>query len=116
MAGCTLTRETSGSTALYRITGRFERSCAWDLTTRLRQEPLWEVVIDFSQVGEFVDSGVAVIASSLASSDRRVHLRGLRQHQERLFRYFGVDLDEPSSETPHLPPELSPDSRRNEVS
>jgi hypothetical protein len=116
MPGCSLTRETSGSIAVYRITGRFERSCAWDLSARLRQEPLREVVIDFCRVSEFIDSGVAVIATSLASSTQRVHLRGLRQHQERLFRYFGVDLDEPSSETPHLPPELSPDSPLKEVS
>jgi hypothetical protein len=29
----------------------------------------------------------------LEDQDRRVSVRGLRQHQRRLFRYFGVDLD-----------------------
>jgi hypothetical protein len=108
MPGCILEREVNGSIALYRIAGRFECSCAWDLTSRLAKEPLSEVVMDFSRASDFVDSAVAVIANSLASSPRRVHLRGLRQHQERLFRYFGVEAEDSSSETTHLPPELSP--------
>ena len=91
MPGCKLQRETDGDTALYRITGRFEGSCAFELSERLEKEPLFRVVVDFSQVSEFVDSGVAVIAGSLAFSSHSVHLRGLRQHQERLFRYFGVE-------------------------
>ena len=103
MAACNLQREVNGSTALYRITGKFEASCAGDLSERLHREPLYEVVVDFSQVNEFVDSGVAVIASSLASAGHSVRLRGLRQHQERLFRYFGVDLAElPLSLPPHV--------------
>lgn len=107
MPGCDLEREVDGSIALYRIAGRFERTCAWDLAARLAKEPLREVVIDFSRASEFVDSAVAVIANSLLSSPQRVHLRGLRHHQERLFRYFGVEPEEASSEPP-LPPEVSP--------
>src|SRR4051812_46908074 len=107
MPGCSLEREVDGSTALYRIAGRFEGSCAWDLSARLDQEPVLEVVIDFSRVTEFVDSAVAVIAPSLASSGHHVRLRGLRQHQERLFRYFGVEPAQPAGELPHLPPELA---------
>jgi anti-anti-sigma regulatory factor len=107
MPGCSLERELNGSTAFYRIAGRFEGSCAWDLSARLDQEPLLEVVIDFSRVSDFVDSAVAVIASSLAASRHRVRLRGLRLHQERLFRYFGVEPQEPASELPHLPAELA---------
>jgi len=91
MPACNLEREVDGSTALYRIAGRFEGSCARELAARLDQEPLHEVVVDFSQVNEFVDSGVAVIAGALSSTPHHVRLRGLRQHQERLFRYFGVD-------------------------
>ena len=115
MSGCDLQREVDGSTALYRIAGRFERSCAWDLAARIAKEPLAEVVIDFSRANEFVDSAVAVIATSLSSSPRRILLRGLRHHQERLFRYFGVEPEGPSSEAPHLPPELSPPAAIEEV-
>jgi hypothetical protein len=107
MPGCSLEREVNGSTAFFRIAGRFERSCAWELSARLEEEPLLEVVLDFSRTNEFVDSAVAVIANSLVSSSRRVHLRGLRQHQERLFRYFGVETAEPSGEPPALPAEIS---------
>ena len=115
MPGCDLEREVEGSIAFYRIAGRFENSCAWDLASRLAKEPLREVVIDFSRASEFVDSAVAVIATSLLSAPHRVHLKGLRHHQERLFRYFGVDPQEPSGEAPQLPPELSPSGAIDEV-
>jgi hypothetical protein len=91
MPACSLEREVNGATALYRISGKFEGACAWELSGRLEREPLGEVVVDFSQVSEFVDYGVAVIASALVASRKRIELRRLRQHQERLFRYFGVD-------------------------
>ncbi len=115
MPGCSLERELNGSTAFYRIAGRFEGSCAWDLSGWLDQEPLLEVVIDFSRVSDFVDSAVAVIASSLTASPHRVRLRGLRLHQERLFRYFGVEPAEPAGKLPHLPPELAAAAAAKEV-
>ena len=43
------------------------------------------------QASDFVDCAVGVIASTLLTSRKRIQLRGLRQHQERLFAYFGVD-------------------------
>jgi anti-anti-sigma regulatory factor len=83
----------NGSTALYRISGKFDGASAFDLAGRLQRESLSEAVVDFSQVDEFVDSGVAVIANALiATAQKRIHLRGLRQHQDRLFRYFGVEV------------------------
>ena len=115
MPGCDLEREVDGSTALYRIAGRFENSCAWDLASRLAKEPLREVVIDFSRANDFVDSAVAVIATSLLSSPHRVQLRGLRHHQERLFKYFGVDPQEPTGQPAHLPPELPASEAIEEV-
>jgi hypothetical protein len=115
MPGCSLEREVRGNTVIYRIAGRFEGSGAWDLSARLDQEPLLEVVLDFSRVSEFVDSAVAVIASSLVSSSHRVSLHGLRQHQERLFRYFGVDPAEASGESAPLPPETGETTAIEEV-
>ena len=94
MSACSLEREVTGSTAFYRISGKFEGTCAWELAGQLAREPLGEVVVDFSQVSEFVDYGVAVIAGALIAAPRRIVLRGLRQHQERLFGYFGVDPGE----------------------
>jgi hypothetical protein len=91
MPACSLEREVIGSTAFYRMIGKFEASCAWELSRRLEQEPLGEVVVDFSQVSEFVDYGIAIIAGALVGSRRPIEFRGLRQHQERLFGYFGVD-------------------------
>ena len=95
MSSCTVQREVSGTTAQYRVNGKFEGACAWDLSARLEKEPLPELTLDFSQVAEFVDYGVAVLANALLSlPSKRINLKGLRQHQLRLFKYFGVDADE----------------------
>ena len=95
MPGCSVEREVIGTTAAYRLSGRFEGACAWDLAKRLEQEPLSEVRLDFSQVSDYVDYGIAVVASALlALQHKRVHLQGIRQHQLRMFKYFGVDPDE----------------------
>ena len=92
MPGCCIEREVIGSTAHYRVAGKFEGACAWDLAGRIGQEPLGELVLDFSQCGEFVDYGIAVLSSALLEAGRKiVHLQGVRQHQLRLFKYFGVD-------------------------
>jgi hypothetical protein len=105
-AACSLNREVIGSTAIYRIAGSFEGSCAWELCGRIEREPLSALVLDFSQVGDFVDYGIAVLANALLSMPQRtVELRGLRQHQERLFRYFGVDAA-PRSEEIELSPAI----------
>lgn len=50
--------------------------------------------VDLTQVREFHDAGLAALARSLTTSGRavRVVLRGLRQHQERILAYLGVDL------------------------
>jgi hypothetical protein len=93
-AACSLNREVIGSTAHYRIAGNFEGSCAWELCARIERDPLNELVLDFSQVADFVDHGIAVLANALlALPGKSVELRGLRQHQERLFKYFGVDAE-----------------------
>src|SRR3954453_11035460 len=83
MPGCNLEREVLGGIALYRISGRFEGACAWELSARLEREPLHHVVVDFAQVGEFVDYGIAVMANALNTLDKQVRLRGLGQPQER---------------------------------
>jgi hypothetical protein len=105
-AACSIHREVQGSTALYRIAGRFEGSCAFELAARIQRDPLQELVLDFSQVGDFVDYGVAALANALLGlPGKSFELRGLRQHQERLFKYFGVDSGE-RAETIDLTPAL----------
>ena len=95
MSCCDIDREINGSTARYRVTGKFEGACAFNLAKRIEAEPLGELALDFSQCGEFVDYGIAVLASALLSiPGKRVHLEGLRQHQLRLFKYFGVDAEQ----------------------
>ena len=47
--------------------------------------------IDLTHVREFHDFAIAVLAQALTRCRASVALRGLRQHQVRLLRYFGVD-------------------------
>jgi hypothetical protein len=95
MPGCNVQREVVGSTARYAIAGKFEGACAWDLAGRIENETLTELILDFSQCREFIDYGVAVLAGTLlAIPGKRVHFMALRQHQLRLFKYFGVDAEE----------------------
>ncbi len=84
-----------GGEILIRLDGTFDAPAAWDVRGRLGAIPTTSnVVVDFSKVREFDDLGVAVMASGLAPGQGpHVVVRGLRQHQHRMFRYFGVDLD-----------------------
>ena len=93
MPGCTIVREQEGGRAVLRIAGVFDRASAFELRERLEREPPGDVVLDFSHVREFADLGVATLAHGLAGGERRLRLLGLRQHQLRIFRYFGVDVD-----------------------
>ncbi len=110
MPGCSIEREVIGSTAWYRIAGRFEGACAWDLAGRLEREPLADAVLDFSQVADFSDYGIAVMANALQARQKPVELRGLRQHQERVFQCFGIDPLAPPRPGPQmaLPTDVEP--------
>lgn len=77
------------------LDGVFDGASAWELRHTLEaigHRP-GRVVLDFSRVREFYDFGVAVLAHGLAEKNTSpdVHLTGLRTHQLRLFRYFGVE-------------------------
>ena len=116
MPGCNIEREVIGSTARYTIAGKFEASCAWELASRIDNEPLFELTLDFSRCGDFVDHGVAVLSHALLSAPgKRVHLQGLRQHQLRLFKYFGVDADELLQRAAQPPLHLGPVRLASEV-
>ena len=92
MPGCSIQTETEGDRTVIRVAGVFDRASAFELRDRLEHEASQDLVLDFSLVREFADLGVATLAHGLAGADRRLHLRGLRQHQLRIFRYFGVEV------------------------
>jgi anti-anti-sigma regulatory factor len=90
---CSMLRETEGPRTVLRLSGVFDRDSVSELREELARSAAEDVVLDFSLVREFADLGVAALARDLASArDRRLSLRGLRTHQLRLFRYFGVDV------------------------
>jgi anti-anti-sigma regulatory factor len=91
--GCTFQSEHAGERTIIRLSGTFDRSSAFELAERVEGERDREVILDFSLVREFADLGVATLAHGLASAERRLLMRGLRQHQLRMFRYFGVDVE-----------------------
>jgi len=107
MPGCSVIREAWGDTATYLVSGRFEGVSAWELAARLTEERLPHAVLDFARCQEFHDYGVAVLSQALHGLvGLRVQLRGLRQHQERVFRCFGVDVSELGH--PDEPPGIEP--------
>lgn len=85
----------SGGEILIRVDGTFDAAAAWQVRGCLGSLSVEDrVVLDFSRVKEFYDLGIAVVANGIAeAAPPRVELRGLREHQHRLFRYFGVDVD-----------------------
>jgi anti-anti-sigma regulatory factor len=93
MPACRIVRDLVDGRAVIRVEGVFDRASAFELRDRLEREPAGDVVLDFSLVREFADLGVATLAHGLAGGERRLRLVGLRQHQLRIFRYFGVDVD-----------------------
>jgi hypothetical protein len=57
-----------------------------------RARPGAAVRIDAARVSRFEDFGLALLAQALGETGAtRVALRGLRIHQLRILRYFGVD-------------------------
>jgi hypothetical protein len=75
-----------------RVTLRLEGTLDWRTAGQLRQslEALGsrEVVLDFGHLREFKDTAVVVLTKDL--STHKLQFRGLGDHHERMFRYFGV--------------------------
>ena len=79
-----------------RIVGTFDAQAASRLSTWLGEVPLdGRLVVDFTEVRDFNDFGLAAVAGELAAHEALV-VRGLTRHQERVLRYFGVDLSHPA--------------------
>jgi len=75
-----------------RLEGVFDGLVARRVEAMLaKAEPGIRFHIDVSQVREFHDFGIAVLANALTRCRAHVALHGLRLHQIRLLRYFGVE-------------------------
>lgn len=87
---------------LIRLDGTFDLAAAEEIQRALADAPQGtEVYVDLSQVREFHDRAVAVLADAIKAARHPVSVRGLRQHQYRMLRYLGVD---PAALDPGLAP------------
>lgn len=93
-------------TLLIRLDGTFDLGAAREIQRALAELPEGsEAYLDLSQVRDFHDRGVAVLADAIKASGRSISVRGLRQHQYRMLRYLGV---EPGVLDPGLSPRRGP--------
>jgi anti-anti-sigma regulatory factor len=93
MTSCTVREVPEGDRVVLRFHGDFDREGALKLQQRLAtlSTPL---LLDFTEVHDFDDLAAAMLGRLLVE-DRagRVTLRGLCEHQYRLFHYIGIELD-----------------------
>jgi hypothetical protein len=88
--------QNSRGEVVIRIAGTFDAQAASRLSTWLGEvPPEGHLVLDFTAVRDCYDFGLAAVATELASREGVV-VRGLTRHQERMLRYFGVELDHPA--------------------
>lgn len=92
-----VTRGARGEVVI-RVDGEFDAVAASRLAGWLAEVPGdGALVLDFSAVRDCQDFGLAAVAQDLAAR-RSLVVRGLTRHQERVLRYFGVDLDRGADE------------------
>jgi anti-anti-sigma regulatory factor len=105
MAGLEIQREELGGRLTLRLMGTLDGRTAIQLSSSLEELKAQEreVVVDFTHLREFRDSAVGVLTHGL--KERKVHLRGLAGHQERMFRYFGIPLSAGASTRAWYTPE-----------
>ncbi len=86
------------------MNGAFDVPAAKRLGAMLGRARAGEAIrIDASRVTAFEDFGLALLAQALGeTAASRVALRGLRGHQLRILRYFGVDAARLRSRVPAL--------------
>ena len=93
MDGLDIRLEEGEHRLVLRLTGTLDGRTALAVTQALRDLPPLPLTVDFSQVRTFVDLSVDALTHALR--DRPVSLTGLGRHQARMFRYFGLSVDEP---------------------
>jgi anti-anti-sigma regulatory factor len=93
---------------LIELDGVFDVPAAKRLGAVLERARAGETIrVDASRATAFEDFGLALLAQALGETRAaRVALRGLRGHQLRILRYFGVDPARLRSRVPALELEL----------
>jgi len=87
-----VTRGTKGELVI-KVDGAFDGRAAARLAGWLAEVPSEDpLVVDFRGVSECQDLGLAAVARGLSARGGRLEVHGLTRHQERLLRYFGVNL------------------------
>lgn len=77
---------------LIRLDGTFDLAAVEEIQRVLAESPEGsEVYLDLSQVRDFHDRAVAVLADAVKAAPHPISVRGLRQHQYRMLRYLGVE-------------------------
>ena len=92
MDGLDIRLEEGEHRLVLRLRGTLDGRTALAVTQALRGLPPLPLTVDFSQVRTFVDLSVDTLTRALR--DRPVSLTGLGRHQPRMFRYFGLSIDE----------------------
>jgi anti-anti-sigma regulatory factor len=95
MAGLQIHQEERAGRIMLRLEGTLDWRTAVQLRHSLEALGTQEVVLDFTHLREFKDTAVGVLTRDLSA--RKVEMRGLAGHHERMFRYFGVSTGERSS-------------------
>ncbi len=103
MAGLEIHQEERAGRLTLRLTGTLDGRTAVLLRHSLDALVAREVDVDFAHLREFRDSAVGVLTHGLAH--RKLHLRGLAGHHQRMFRYFGLGLEEAVSKRAYYTPE-----------
>lgn len=103
MVGLEIQQEERAGRLTLRLTGTLDNQTALLLRQSLDTLGAREVELDFTHLREFRDSAVGVLTNGLV--DRKVRLRGLAGHHQRMFRYFGLSTGEASSSRAYYTPE-----------
>ena len=105
MTGLEIHREELAGRLTLRLTGTLDGRTAMQLCSSLEELGARdEVVVDFTHLREFRDSAVGVLTHGLV--ERKVQLRGLAGHHERMFRYFGLTTSLPPRRAYYTPEEV----------
>ncbi|HEX9053016.1 MAG TPA: STAS domain-containing protein [Anaeromyxobacter sp.] len=83
---------TTGEQVVIRLEGVFDAEAAQRLSAAIETARGEDITVDLTDVREFHDFGIAMLARAL-SGPHRVAVSGLRHHQLRLLRYFGIDAE-----------------------
>jgi hypothetical protein len=103
MVGLEIHQEERAGRLTLRLTGTLDGQTAHLLRKSLDTLGSREVELDFTHLREFRDSAVGVLTTGLV--DRKVQLKGLAGHHQRMFRYFGLSTGETSSSRAYYTPE-----------